>query len=832
MNLSRALGFTLLTLILFFHGSIHAQEKVTIQFKWKHQFQFAGYYAAIEKGFYTDEGLDVELRERNPPTSHIDDVLDGRAQYGVADAGLLLSRMQGKPVVLLAQIFQHSPLVLITLKKSGIRSPYDLMGKRIMFDNLGHGDTPIRAMVLNTMGGFEGIEIQPISFRDGDLIEGKVDAFLSYITDQPFKYREQGAEINILDPRDYGVDFYGDNLFTTEEEIRKHPQRVERLRKATLKGWQYALENPDEIIDMIIEKYNSGNQSRAYLEYQARETEKMVLPEFVEIGSFEATRFDKIAETYASLDVTQNIKVDPRFFYHSDKPVLSLTPKEMAWLDEHPIVRFTGDPDWLPQGAFTEDGTYTGVVSEMLNLLESRLGIKIERVPSKTWSDAVRMIETREVDILSETSGVKRQGLTFTDSHLKFPVAIIVRSGSTSALKPEDLHGRRVAVVRDYGYVKKFQKQYPDLDYIAVDTVREGILSVSSGRTDAFISATSTASYLMSELGLTNLEFSGDTGLSLDLAFGIRKEWPELVSIINKGLNAIGLARLTAISNQGTKIEKDVVVVTNEEKTWLTEHKDIRLGVDPQWAPFEYLDEAKVYSGMASDYVTVLNERLKINMQTVRGLSWSEVMVKAKSREIDVLPAVMKSAERSEFLNFTKPYISFPMVILMRDDVPVVASIGELKNKSIAVIRGYVTEDLFNREYPNHRLIMVDNIEEAMNMVSEGQVDAFVGNLASIRYMITRLGITNLQVAGTTPHKFELSFAVRKDWPQLVSIIDRSITALSTQEKENIKVRWLNVHIEKENDYTLMWQLLVFFLLVLGIILYWNRKLALEIKQR
>lgn len=123
--------------------SSNNKEKITVQLKWYHQFQFAGYYAAIEKGFYAEEGLQVELRQRVAGTSHIEDVLEGRAQYGVSDAGLLLARQQGKPVVLLAQILQHSPLVLLTRKDSGIRSAEDLAGKRVMFDAEGDGNMPI-----------------------------------------------------------------------------------------------------------------------------------------------------------------------------------------------------------------------------------------------------------------------------------------------------------------------------------------------------------------------------------------------------------------------------------------------------------------------------------------------------------------------------------------------------------------------------------------------------------------------------------------------------------------------------------------------------------------
>ncbi|MES9938494.1 MAG: ABC transporter substrate-binding protein, partial [Sedimenticola sp.] len=209
--------------LLLSPGAVLSQEKIRIQFKWFHQFQFAGYYAAVEQGYYADEGLEVELLERNPETSHVDDVVEGRAEYGVADAGLMLARIRGKPVVLLKQIFQHSPLVFLTLKESGLRNPQQLGGKRVMVDSAGYSDAPLNALLLEALGSLNAAEIVAQSYRREDLLEKKVDAMVAYITDQPFWFRENGHDVNILDPRDYGIDFYGDNLFTSEREFRDHP---------------------------------------------------------------------------------------------------------------------------------------------------------------------------------------------------------------------------------------------------------------------------------------------------------------------------------------------------------------------------------------------------------------------------------------------------------------------------------------------------------------------------------------------------------------------------------------------------------------------------------
>ena len=110
-----------------------ANEKVVLQLKWLHQFQFAGYYAAKEKGYYAEAGFDVTIKERNSSVTPVEAVLNNQADFGIVGSSIILDRMKGLPVVALAAVFQHSPLVLITLADSGIIGPYELKGKRVMY---------------------------------------------------------------------------------------------------------------------------------------------------------------------------------------------------------------------------------------------------------------------------------------------------------------------------------------------------------------------------------------------------------------------------------------------------------------------------------------------------------------------------------------------------------------------------------------------------------------------------------------------------------------------------------------------------------------------------
>lgn len=285
-----------------------------------------------------------------------------------------------------------------------------------------------------------------------------------------------------------------------------------------------------------------------------------------------------------------------------------------------------------------------------------------------------------------------------------------------------------------------------------------------------------------------------------------------------------------------SNLPKTSVVLSETEKAWLAEHKSIRLGIDPAWPPFEFLDPKRVYSGIASDYVRLLNNRLEINMEPVQGLSWPQVMDKARAGEIDVIPCAVETQRRSKFLSFTKPYLNFPMVILTREDAPFINGVQDFADQRVGVVKGYVTQELLERDFPHRFFYLASSVDEALKAVSKGRIDAFVGNLASITYASRKLGLTNLKTAATTPYRYELAFSVRKDWPEMVTILDKSLAAISDPEKTEIHNRWINVRFERLMDWKLILPIAGGIIIVSGFILFfilkWNRALSREVAER
>ncbi|NHZ43352.1 EAL domain-containing protein [Massilia aquatica] len=305
----------------------HAAEKVTLQLKHTHQFQFAGYYAALEKGYYRDAGLDVVIAEGTDGNEPERNVSAGKAEFGVGSSSLLLARLAGKPLVVLGVVFQHSPYVLLVRKGSTQPDIRDLKGKRVMIGSL--TDELTQADELIAYLNKEGVSLKSLvrvehSFNPDDLVKGKVDAYSAYITNEPDYLDRLSFAYDVHSPREAGIDFYGDNLFTNERQIAAHPERVRAFRAASMKGWAYAMANQEEIADLILSKY-SRRHDRRHLLFEARQMEPLVQPILVEIGYMNPDRWRHIADIYADLGMLPRGAAFDGFMYSSDPAASSLT---------------------------------------------------------------------------------------------------------------------------------------------------------------------------------------------------------------------------------------------------------------------------------------------------------------------------------------------------------------------------------------------------------------------------------------------------------------------------------------------------------------------------
>jgi len=284
-----------LFLLLLLPQPAAAAERVTLQLKWTHAFQFAGYYAAKAKGYYRDVGLEVTIQEAQPDLDVVRTVVSGQAQYGVGTSSLLLARHAGQPVVVLAVIFQHSPLVLVARKEYAAQSIHDLVDKRVMIEPQ---SDELLAYLRQEGIAPERLVMMPHSFDYHDLVQGKVAAMSAYASNELYYLDKARLDYQVYTPRSAGIDFYGDNLFTSQQELDRHPERVAAFRSASLRGWQYAMQHPDEITKLIHTHYSNKHPLEFY-RFEAARMAPLLRQDLIELGYMHAGRWRHIAEVYA-----------------------------------------------------------------------------------------------------------------------------------------------------------------------------------------------------------------------------------------------------------------------------------------------------------------------------------------------------------------------------------------------------------------------------------------------------------------------------------------------------------------------------------------------------
>ncbi|MEP6837043.1 MAG: ABC transporter substrate-binding protein [Bradyrhizobium sp.] len=303
----------LVIVTILLSGSASALERVSLQLKWLHQFQFAGYYVALEKGYYRDAGFDVEIRAGGPDIDAMVDVAAGKADFGVCMTGVLLPRPGQAKVVVLGVIFQHSAANILVPSRARINSVPELAGRRLM-DASGSDD--LAAMLKQQGVDYATLPRVEHTGNPMDLVAGKADAMVSYVTNEPFILEQNGVPYRSFTPRSFGFDFYGDNLCTTEALSRRDPAKAQAFLAASLKGWEYALANKQETVDIILRHY-PVIKLREALVFEAVRTEALIEPGLIKLGSQTPERWNAIARIYQDLGMLPRGKLPAPPIYQS-----------------------------------------------------------------------------------------------------------------------------------------------------------------------------------------------------------------------------------------------------------------------------------------------------------------------------------------------------------------------------------------------------------------------------------------------------------------------------------------------------------------------------------
>ena len=506
-----------------------------------------------------------------------------------------------------------------------------------------------------------------------------------------------------------------------------------------------------------------------------------------------------------------------------------LTDEEIGWLSDRDSVRLAYDGHFPPYSFRDDAGDIQGFSVDVFALLAERTGLRFDVHERDTWDELYADAQSRRVDVVATMveRPERHAWFRFTTPYVFKSLVVMTRTDDHSIQVKQNLADKTVALVKSYQYTDRVLAEFPTIQPLYVETMADGLNAVSTHKADAAITFFGGGHYLRSRHMMTNLKFAAvyDRDTSSE-RIAVRDDWPQLVSILDKALSTITADERLELEERWLPSHQQFddparMKLTEAEQRWVREHPVIRLGVDPEFHPFEFIDEQGVHRGITADMVALLNERTGLNMVIVPDLTWQQAVDGARNGTVDVLPAVGFTDERKQFLRYTEPYVRFHRVIITRSDAPFLQGEEDLRGLRVAVQAnsshaGYLADktDIEPREY--------DTLQEAILSVAEGETDALVGNLASTSYWIRKLTVTNLKVAGATAGEAPgLHLGVRKDWPELAGILQKGLASITPAERQEISRRWVVLQFEPETDYGPILRVVTLAAAMLAITLIW-----------
>ncbi len=503
-----------------------------------------------------------------------------------------------------------------------------------------------------------------------------------------------------------------------------------------------------------------------------------------------------------------------------------------------------------------DQGAPRGIFAEILADIAKKENWNLQWVPG-TWQEGLARLESGAIDIMPDVAySLKRaEKYEFSDEPVLINWAVLYTRNDLHIHSLLDLEGKRVAVMRGSIHtdgpegIKNQVKEFNlSCEFIEFDNYQEVFLALQNGVADVGVvnRLFGAASQELFDVRPTTVVFNPR---HLKFAFppdGVHTSY--LKKTIDSHLRNASLtldsriqqiirSNLQGLPLEGTGGEGETSIhLTAKEKEWIRSHPKIRVGVDPEFAPFEFFDKNNRYSGFASDYISILNRRLGLNLEIVRRPPWKEVMSMVEKEKIDVLPAVGFTAERSRFLAFTTPYIGFYRMIFCRTEAPFISGPEDLHDLTIAV-QVDSSHAGWLREHTGFTPVYFDTLEEVIKAVSSGDADVFIGNLAASTYWIRKLNITNLQAAAPVSMERQLLYmAVRKDWPILTDLLNKGLASISPREAEEIRNRWTASGYSVGLSSRAVWQriglIVAAAICIVALFWFWNRRLKKEIELR
>jgi polar amino acid transport system substrate-binding protein len=489
----------------------------------------------------------------------------------------------------------------------------------------------------------------------------------------------------------------------------------------------------------------------------------------------------------------------------------------------------------FPPFSFENRGELMGFTLDYLDLVSEKGDIEFEIVPG-TWKNNLEKFKEGSIDCITGISYTEERSsfARFTEPYYLIPTVVYTREDSFDYNGIKDLYGKKVGIETDV-YYGRYLKQHGEILLHEVEDTNDLMRELSFGNLDAAITNINIGNYMIKKHLLVNVNLAGRVNIPQikdeDLRIGVRREQPGLYTALQEAVHQITPGEYKALQDKWVNFAPAEIhdVLTPEERGFIKRYEEeyggIRISVHPAWGPIEYLDRQGRYRGIVADIWSMIGEEHDILFSLEPAGSFEESMESLRRGKCDMVPALIPPKTEQEGLTVSNPYLRLPLVIATGNEEFFVQNLRQVGNKRIGVVENRPYMETLKKAYPDLHLIPVGSVDEGLEKVEAGSLYGFVDTVPCIAHAITEGSLYNIKIAGRLEESVPVSFAVRERNTRLFHILQKTVSLLEEEEKQEIVDRWITLKIEEKMSFRLLWKILAGVAVGFGLILLWVRNI-------
>jgi signal transduction histidine kinase len=498
-----------------------------------------------------------------------------------------------------------------------------------------------------------------------------------------------------------------------------------------------------------------------------------------------------------------------------------LTEKEKEWIKNNSIN--VGVTDLYPLSYLNKDYQRDGFANDILELIIKKFQIKIKTVDLNQGNIGFAF-ENQEIDLVPvvNDSKIKNDFVVSSSDILQIKNILFIKKDQNKINSFNDLKYKRVAIINDTGTVSNIKEINAKIKIIETHSIKESVQKLLEGKVDALIASPIIIQKYLQDNLIVDLKAMPQISFEpSSLYFLMNKNKPELQKIIEKGLDAITIKEEKELFDKW--FLKDLaelpIIFTKEETNYLKKRASINLCVDPDWMPYEKIEDHK-HIGIVADYMKEFEKKIGIPLKLIESKDWTQSLDYMKNRNCDVLSLVMNLKSRQNYMSFTESYIDSPIVLVTKRNVSFISDLKDLKDKKIGIQKNFASNEIIRKNYPNFDVVDVEHLHEGLKKVERGEIFGQVTTHLNVAYAFQEEFYGSLQISGKFDEQWHLSVGIRNDDPILLAIFEKVVSSISEETRQSIINKWVSIKYEKSIDYKLFWSILGFLTFISLLILY------------